>query len=72
MIRRRIEYVRYCDVEDCREGAANAEDWRTREECETASLREGWVKMTYGRWACPECARKLGFATQPQGAAHAS
>jgi hypothetical protein len=56
MISRRIEYIRYCDVPGCYESESAA--WETREECEAAALRDGWIKLTRNRWMCPGCKEK--------------
>lgn len=55
-IARRIEYIRYCDVPDC--FTSDCADWRTREEAEQAAARDGWIKLTRGRWMCPACKEK--------------
>jgi len=57
-INRRIEYVRWCDCDSCYEGEVNAE-WQTRQEAEEQALADGWIRLTYGRWACPQCAAKM-------------
>lgn len=56
MIARRVEYIRYCDVEDCH--CTEAADWKTRQEAETAADADGWLRLTYKRWMCPGCKEK--------------
>lgn len=57
MIVRRVEYIRYCDVDGCVH-ESEAQDWVTREQAEIAAARDGWFRLPHKRWMCPDCKAK--------------
>lgn len=57
MISRRVEYIRYCDVDGCMESEANSE-WLTRQLAVLAAAKDGWLRLGRNRWMCPRCREK--------------
>ena len=55
MIRRVVEYSVQCDNPQCKYGYTDVSDWQTREQAEAGALAMGYVRLTYGRWACKTC-----------------
>lgn len=57
---RRVEYLIACDGPDCYR--SEVADWQTREQAEADAAKCHWVKCTYKRWLCPDCAAKANLA----------
>lgn len=55
MIRRIYEYVITCDHPDC--GVTHANSNYTKESCAAEAEKCGWVRCTYNRWLCRDCAK---------------
>jgi hypothetical protein len=71
MIHRVTEYVISCDNWDgtiegpagkqtiCRNGGGHTYGWNSRKEAITEAPKEGWVRLSRGRWLCKYCAAEL-------------